>query len=685
MSLGFSISDIVLLVKLASTTVRRACGEYNELTRETLSLHAVLRRLDQECQKSESPINREGDTCREELEPIVGGCRKVLRVLNIILEKYNALSDDKRSVRKLWKTVRFGNGELTNLSDLRSKVTYYTSMLSLLLNMASVGSVGRVEKQMDVAGGELKRIRIAVNSIAAQLVADGGREGSVLTAYENDDRAVWKELRRELVRDGFSSSVIRKHHGTIIAYVKELAARGLLDEQELTEEVEANESSTRDNPEDTAIRIANSSSDSAFEPSGAADPCIASTVLDISEDMPHSNNAERIGSNISGHRVQFPESLNHEAIIESHSERTDTDASRIAIPSVKNTDSPIETAVFQLPLPNEFEYRGTHDEWVSGPEGKRCYISRGLNFSLVLHHFQILCNQTVRCLPPSAEALEQAIGATRRIKHDLENFFTITIHLYLLLWDLSRCYFDGDEAQIFDSKAFSIFRKCFFSINKLQQSVAAHDPNSRLALRRCLKPYSQIRFDFYAFMIYWYMQLLDNKYLNILTFLSSQFNNSSGHTMPRSEWERMNIEPVLDVADSYRGIELHAFGHIVVLGYNPRCRKIWNLQLGNSKAWQVRYQDLRYSSEKTLRVLKVLSEDEDAARTENFLMLHTKIQEAAESMLAALSHSRDLPGWPRLCYVHERHISELGEMLRAVSSRKQAQSESESQAGVKSD
>ena len=51
-----------------------------------------------------------------------------------------------------------------------------------------------------------------------------------MTAYADDDRAIWKELRRELVTEGFSSSTIHKYKGLIKAYIKELAERGLLDE-----------------------------------------------------------------------------------------------------------------------------------------------------------------------------------------------------------------------------------------------------------------------------------------------------------------------------------------------------------------------------------------------------------------------------------------------------------------------
>ncbi len=60
MSFGWSGSDVFLLVQLAWKIIentRKACGEYKELARETLRLHAVLQRLEQEVAKPESPSN----------------------------------------------------------------------------------------------------------------------------------------------------------------------------------------------------------------------------------------------------------------------------------------------------------------------------------------------------------------------------------------------------------------------------------------------------------------------------------------------------------------------------------------------------------------------------------------------------------------------------------------------------
>ncbi|CAF9921396.1 MAG: hypothetical protein ALECFALPRED_001778 [Alectoria fallacina] len=244
MSFGYSVGDAVLITQLAWKTVqnaRKACGEHDELTREVLSLHVVLSRLEQEVEKRGSTLNddKSGDTYKEEMNFIVCGCAKVLNKLDQVLAKYNALSEQEKSGRRLGQQIRFGNGKMADLAEMRGKLTYYISAISLFLNMVSTGTMGRVERQMNDAGGDLRDIKLAVNGITAHLMSSSIRhEGSVLTAYADDDRVVWKEFRRELVEDGFSSSVIRKHKSLIKAYIEELGNRGLFDEVDPNDDAE---------------------------------------------------------------------------------------------------------------------------------------------------------------------------------------------------------------------------------------------------------------------------------------------------------------------------------------------------------------------------------------------------------------------------------------------------------------
>ena len=73
-------------------------------------------------------------------------------------------------------------------------------------------------------------MRATIDSLAAQMRA-GKREGSVMTVYEDDDQTIWREFRRELIGEGFSSASIQKYKSDLMRYLRGLHQDGLLDEQ----------------------------------------------------------------------------------------------------------------------------------------------------------------------------------------------------------------------------------------------------------------------------------------------------------------------------------------------------------------------------------------------------------------------------------------------------------------------
>jgi hypothetical protein len=247
MSFGYSIGDGILLAQLAWKTLqgaRKACGEHDELTREVASLHRVLQRLQKELANPDSLVNRVDDDRRRELNDHGEGCETVLNVMNSIVTKYNKLSNTERSGKRLWQKIKFGNGEMKDLADIRLKLSAHTSAITVSLNLCSLGSQGRVEKQLSDIGGDLHGIRGKVNWIAANMTARSG-DGTVWTSYENDDKSFWRQLRRELVKEGYRSSVLHKYKGLLKDYVEELGRRGAFDQ------VDSEKSEDEDEDEDT--------------------------------------------------------------------------------------------------------------------------------------------------------------------------------------------------------------------------------------------------------------------------------------------------------------------------------------------------------------------------------------------------------------------------------------------------
>jgi hypothetical protein len=198
----------------------------------------VLSRLQKEVSNPTSFVSRANNERREELEEHAAGCREVLKVMDAVLKKYNALEGDRP--KQLWQKIKFGNGEMKNLAEIRIKLSAHTSAIMMSLNMCSLDSLGRVEEtlgkveaQSSRHGHHLRGIRRSLHWVTANMVATGcSGSGSVWTSYTNDDKSFWRELRRELINEGHDIAALQKHKKLIKAYVEELGKRGVFDDPE---------------------------------------------------------------------------------------------------------------------------------------------------------------------------------------------------------------------------------------------------------------------------------------------------------------------------------------------------------------------------------------------------------------------------------------------------------------------
>ena len=235
MSFGTSAGDFVLILQLAWNTfqgAKQACGEYDELTREVANLHKVLERVQEEVARSTT--SGENAERRTELDEAVVGCEHILRVMDQVLRKYNALGEDKKKGKRLWQKIKFGNGEMKDLSEIRLKLSTHTTAIMMNLKLYTLGSLGRIEDKLNNQGGDLEGIRESINWIAANMTASSSAkaQGSVWTTYENDDKVFWRELRRQLHREGFSKAALERKKSLLTGYVEELGHRGVFDEDE---------------------------------------------------------------------------------------------------------------------------------------------------------------------------------------------------------------------------------------------------------------------------------------------------------------------------------------------------------------------------------------------------------------------------------------------------------------------
>ncbi|TVY33075.1 hypothetical protein LSUB1_G008435, partial [Lachnellula subtilissima] len=236
MSFGASPSDIIIVVAFCKNLYRKcrdAGGEYDEISREVRGLHTVLRHLKYEVEAPESPLNRDHSVWGRQLQPIIGNCDFTLRQLDGLLQKYGRLGTDgggnsPSAPRVLWDKVRFGSNEMDQLGVIRVKLISHKTSMTLFLDTIQLHESGKMSTTLDNHGGQLDIILDKVDSIASRMGQKSG--GSVMTSYDDDDKEVWKQFRRELVSEGFSSSVLQQHKDVLRAYIREIDQKGRLDD-----------------------------------------------------------------------------------------------------------------------------------------------------------------------------------------------------------------------------------------------------------------------------------------------------------------------------------------------------------------------------------------------------------------------------------------------------------------------
>src|SRR5271170_344606 len=224
MSFGVSVSDIVILIQLtwrACTNWNNACSNYAEITGQLDSLHIILNRLQRERKAPESLLGPDSADYGS-LRRILENSKATVTQLNNVIVKSKSLG---RSRKRNWDRLRLANQDL---GALRSKLNLHISTLTAYLETIGVSALGRIENDI----GGLLELRKAVDKIASEFRA-GRREGSVMstmTEYEGDNPRVWRDLRSELNKEGFSSASIEKCKSQLKRYVRYLHKEGLLEE-----------------------------------------------------------------------------------------------------------------------------------------------------------------------------------------------------------------------------------------------------------------------------------------------------------------------------------------------------------------------------------------------------------------------------------------------------------------------
>jgi hypothetical protein len=95
---------------------------------------------------------------------------------------------------------------MDTLGTIRVNLISHKKSLTQFLDTVQLVSDGKVLKELDNKEGQLDMILDKVDEVAARM----GRAGE-MTSCEGDDIELWKQFRRELVREGFENEVLMAH------------------------------------------------------------------------------------------------------------------------------------------------------------------------------------------------------------------------------------------------------------------------------------------------------------------------------------------------------------------------------------------------------------------------------------------------------------------------------------------
>ncbi|KAK5674030.1 hypothetical protein LTS10_013210 [Elasticomyces elasticus] len=232
MSFGFSPSDIVALINIASKTHqgwKKACGKYADVTVSLDSLLTILQRIENEAKKQGSVLVRSSkDAFR--LQDVLSSILSSVQKLYAVAKRFKSLGLG-RSREKNWDKIRFG---VKDLSDLQLKLNQRLAVLTVYLNTVGLSALTRIGRGIEI----LPEINGSIDALSAEIRA-GRRVASVMTTYDEDEKDVWHEFRRELIGEGMRSSTIHKYKPQIKQYVRHLAKGGLLEEDKPPADTEA--------------------------------------------------------------------------------------------------------------------------------------------------------------------------------------------------------------------------------------------------------------------------------------------------------------------------------------------------------------------------------------------------------------------------------------------------------------
>lgn len=221
-----SISYISSVAAAARNLYRRAKisgPEFAEIATAVRPLHSVLKHLRAEAEDADSLLNSDGyesSVYARQLTPIVEDTDFTLKQLDTILEKYGSYPSDGESPdsgrreRANTSAKRMEDRERDMVALIRTKLANQKTNIDIFLDTVQLHNPTRQHKPVDLDRADdqqMNKIKDKVDVVAARLFQRRAKALASGDAAQESEDQMWQEFWAELVKEGFSSDVLRKH------------------------------------------------------------------------------------------------------------------------------------------------------------------------------------------------------------------------------------------------------------------------------------------------------------------------------------------------------------------------------------------------------------------------------------------------------------------------------------------
>ncbi|KAL2042734.1 hypothetical protein N7G274_004493 [Stereocaulon virgatum] len=202
MAFGFRVGDFLAVGNLAWIVYRSCKGmtqEFQEVSRQALTAHTLIKELDDEVNNAQSLLNTRGASKQGELVLLVQNLEKVLKELKNIVEKYQGLA---RRERRIWNQLRLASEDLDKIRD---KLTFHITAINAFMESLSRGTLAQMERVLVELMSEIR---------------EGRRPPYIAPPDDANDISIWKELESELAEDGISRTDVANHKVAIRVFLQ---------------------------------------------------------------------------------------------------------------------------------------------------------------------------------------------------------------------------------------------------------------------------------------------------------------------------------------------------------------------------------------------------------------------------------------------------------------------------------